>query len=282
MMIDRKWIEQLISMALQEDLGERGDLTSSAILDGEEQGKAKIVARQEGILAGVEICRLVFNQVDSSVESQVLKNDGQFLSDGEVVLQLQGSLKSLLMAERTALNFLAHLSGIATLTHQFVEAIRGFPVKLLDTRKTTPGWRMLEKYAVKVGGGTNHRMGLYDMILIKENHIRSVGGINTAVQKCLDHLRREGITARIEIEVTSLDELKEALALTVDQIMLDNMSVSEIRQAVAITSGRVPLEASGTITLENIREIAATGVDFISVGKITHSAPAFDFSMLVE
>ena len=282
MMIDRKWIEQLISMALQEDLGERGDLTSSAILDGEEQGKAKIVARQEGILAGVEICRLVFNQVDSSVESQVLKSDGHFLSAGEVVLQLQGSLKSLLMAERTALNFLAHLSGIATLTHQFVEAIRGFPVKLLDTRKTTPGWRMLEKYAVKVGGGTNHRMGLYDMILIKENHIRSVGGINTAVQKCLDHLRREGITARIEIEVTSLDELKEALALTVDQIMLDNMSVSEIRQAVAITSGRVPLEASGTITLENIREIAATGVDFISVGKITHSAPAFDFSMLVE
>ena len=282
MMIDRKWIEQLISMALQEDLGERGDLTSSAILDGKEQGKAKIVARQEGILAGVEICRLVFNQVDSSVESQVLKSDGQFLSAGEVVLQLQGSLKSLLMAERTALNFLAHLSGIATLTHQFVEAIRGFPVKLLDTRKTTPGWRMLEKYAVKVGGGTNHRMGLYDMILIKENHIRSVGGINTAVQKCLDHLRREGITARIEIEVTSLDELKEALALTVDQIMLDNMSVSEIRQAVAVTSGRVPLEASGTITLENIREIAATGVDFISVGKITHSAPAFDFSMLVE
>ena len=281
-MIKHKWVGQLIAMALREDLQRRGDLTSSAILSSDEHGKARIIARQGGVLAGVEVCGLVFRQVDSTVEFQILKSDGQLLSNGEVVLQLQGSLRSLLVAERTALNFLAHLSGIATMACQYVEAIRDFPARLLDTRKTTPGWRMLEKYAVKVGGGTNHRMGLYDMILIKENHIRSAGNITTAVQSCRNYLRREKIDAPIEVEVTSLDELKEALALSVDQIMLDNMSIERMRQAVAITKGRVPLEASGTITLENIREIAATGVDFISVGRITHSAPAFDFSMLVE
>jgi|Deesub1362B_J571_1020462.scaffolds.fasta_scaffold03006_2 nicotinate-nucleotide pyrophosphorylase (carboxylating) len=270
----------LIRMALQEDLGGTGDLTSEAIFADEVAG-ARIVAKQEGVLAGLPVAVEVFRTLSREVEAKPGLEEGHRFARGQVILELEGPVLALLKAERTALNFLGRLSGIATLTAQFVHELEGTNCRLLDTRKTTPGWRKLEKYAVAMGGGWNHRMGLYDMVLIKDNHITAAGGIRPAVERVKRFLREKGQSVRIEVEVTDLKQLSEALQLDVQQIMLDNMDLETMRKAVEMAGGHVALEASGNVRLENVREIARTGVDFISVGALTHSAPVCDFSMKI-
>lgn len=271
----------LIEKALEEDLGDRGDITSDAIFSSQ-AGEARIVAKQEGILAGAPVAAEVFRHVDGQTRVEFLLEDGSTFAKGDEIARIAGKVRSLLRAERTALNFLGRLSGIATFTRRFVEAVEGTGCKILDTRKTTPAYRVLEKYAVRMGGGVNHRFGLYDMVLIKDNHIAAAGGVSQAVERVRSYLHSKGIASKIEVEVTSLAQLQEALALKVDRIMLDNMSLEEMRRAVEIAAGRVLLEASGNVTLERVRAIAETGVDFISVGALTHSAPVCDFSMRME
>jgi nicotinate-nucleotide pyrophosphorylase (carboxylating) len=217
----------------------------------------------------------VFQTVDSGIAVEELAQDGEPLASGEVVAHLRGPLAGILTAERVALNFLTRLSGIATLTSRFVNAVAPYPAVILDTRKTIPGWRKLEKYAVRCGGGRNHRLGLYDQVLVKDNHIAACGSISKAVER----VRAAALGVPIEVEVRTLAELEEALALGVDRILLDNMDLPTLREAVRLAGGRVPLEASGGITLENVVQVAACGVDFISVGALTHSAPALDLSL---
>ncbi|HHM23442.1 MAG TPA: carboxylating nicotinate-nucleotide diphosphorylase [Bacteroidetes bacterium] len=271
----------LIEKALEEDLGDRGDITSDAIFSSQ-VGEARIVAKQEGVLAGAPVAAEVFRHVDGQTRVEFLLEDGSTFAKGDEIARIAGKVRSLLRAERTVLNFLGRLSGVATLTRRFVEAVEGTGCKILDTRKTTPAYRVLEKYAVRMGGGVNHRFGLYDMVLIKDNHIAAAGGVSQAVERVRSYLHSRGIASKIEVEVTSLAQLQEALALKVDRIMLDNMSLEEMRRAVEIAAGRVLLEASGNVTLERVRAIAETGVDFISVGALTHSAPVCDFSMRME
>jgi len=273
-----KHVRMLIHMALQEDLNEIGDLTSDAIFS-DERGRAEIVAKAAGILAGAEVSRQVFLTVDPELNIRLKTADGSELVAGQTVMELEGKVRSLLRAERTALNFLGRLSGIATLTNRFVRSVAETRCRILDTRKTTPGYRELEKYAVRMGGGLNHRMGLYDMVLIKDNHIAAAGGIRPAVEKVREYLAKKGITAQIEVEAATLQQVHEAADLNVDRILLDNMSLDQLREAVRRVNGRLPLEASGNVTLESVRAVAETGVDFISVGALTHSAPVLDFSM---
>ena len=272
-------IKQLIRLALSEDIGKR-DLTSDSVVKSRLYGKAIIVAKEQGVLAGLPIAEMVFKTVNPKVVFKTLKQDGQKVKKGERVAWIQGNVKGILSAERTALNFLQRLSGIATLTARYAEKINGTKTKILDTRKTTPGLRILEKYAVKVGGGQNHRMGLFDMILIKENHIRAAGGISEAVNKAKSKYPRQ----KIEVEARNLYELKEAIESGPDWIMLDNMKISQMTKAVKMirpASPAIKIEASGSVDLKNIRRIALTGVDFISVGALTHSAPALDLSVIL-
>ena len=276
--IDDK-IRHLIELSLSEDIG-KGDLTSEAVIDEGVLAKGIIVAKEEGVLAGLDIAKTVFLQSDPDFVFESPFKDGNKVMRGEEVATLKGRAKSILSGERTALNFLQHLSGIATLTSKYVERVKDTGIKILDTRKTTPGLRWLEKYAVKMGGGENHRMGLFDMILIKENHIKAVGSISKAVQKA----KAKYPMKKIEVETRNLGEVKEAVNSEVDWIMLDNMSTDEIKKAVkVIRSSRkeTKIEASGRIDLNNVRELALTGVDFISMGALTHSAPALDFSLLL-
>lgn len=276
--IDSK-IRHLIQLALSEDIGKR-DLTSEAVVGNRLSGKAIILAKQQGILAGSIVAKTVFQMVNPKIVFKLLKKDGQRIKKGEKVALIQGKVQSILSAERTALNFLQRLSGIATLTARYVEEIKGTKTKILDTRKTTPGLRILEKYAVKAGGGENHRMGLFDMILIKENHIRAGEGIKDAIRRA----RSKHPEQNIEVEVRNLSQLKEAVELKSDWIMLDNMRIQQMKKAVRmIRSGNpnVRIEASGGINLRNVRAIALTGVDFISVGALTHSAPALDLSLIL-
>ena len=274
--------EDLIQRALLEDLGGAQDWTSTLLLDTPRLGSAGVIARSAGILAGLAAAKAVFAQVDPDLSVKVRLSDGERFQAQERVLDIQGSLGSILTAERTALNFLQHLSGIATITDQFVQQVQGTGATILDTRKTTPGLRELEKSAVRAGGGENHRFGLHDMILIKENHIQAAGSIPSAVNKIRAGLAENQLTLRIEVEVTTLAEVQTVLPLTVDRIMLDNMTVSEIAEAVQIVAGRSETEVSGGVTRATVRELALTGVDFISVGALTHSAPAADFSLLVD
>lgn len=276
--IDDK-IGDLIDSALSEDIG-KGDLTSEATIDENLLANGIIVAKKEGVIAGLEIARMVFSRLDSNLVCQSSFKDGNKVVRGEEVATLRGRVKSILSGERTALNFLQRLSGIATLTSEYVEKTKDTGVKILDTRKTTPGLRALEKYAVKMGGGENHRMGLFDMMLLKENHIRTVGSISAAIQKAKTKYPNE----KIEVETKNLDEAKEAASLGVDWIMLDNMSIVEMKESVKVIRSRnkdIKIEASGSIDLNNVRKVALTGVDFVSVGALTHSAPAFDFSLLL-
>ncbi len=268
----------LINRALQEDLGEKGDITSQAIFQ-ETIGIAAIKTKQKGVLAGIEIAKQVFLTVDPTSNIEKFKQDGENFCDDEAVLRISAPVKSLLQAERTALNFLGRLSGIATLTDKYVDRISGQKCQILDTRKTTPGWRYLEKYAVEKGGGTNHRIGLHDMVLIKDNHIHAAGGITQAVKNVRFYLKKNRISPEIEVEVADVEQLREVISLKVDRIMLDNMSMDSMKQAVEINKNGTPLEASGNITLSNISQIASLGVDYISIGAITHSAPCADFSM---
>lgn len=266
-------------MALAEDLGERGDVTSIATIPVDQQAVARITAKSPGVIAGLPLVNAVFRQVDPQVLIQLHVEDGAHVVPKVVVAELSGSTRSLLTGERTVLNFLQRLSGIATLTAQFVAAVYGTQARILDTRKTTPGWRSLEKYAVRMGGAVNHRLGLYDMVMIKDNHIDAAGGITQAVAAVRASSLADGLA--IEVEVRTLHELREALSLNVDRIMLDNMDEAMMREAVAITAGKTPLEASGNMSLGRVRAVAETGVDYISVGALTHSAPALDLSMKI-
>lgn len=269
----------LIDLAIAEDIGP-GDATSEAILAADVVLKGQIIAKSAGIVAGLPVAEAVFRRVHPDIEFTACVDDGQEVVPGELVAEISGPGRSLLAAERTALNFLQRMSGIATLTRRFVDAVACTSAAILDTRKTLPGYRVLDKYAVRMGGGLNHRMSLYDMILIKDNHVTAVGGIIPAVARA----RTARPDLPIEVEVRNLDELRQALSITppVERIMLDNMSLEEMRRAVSIAAGRVPLEVSGNVTLEGVAEVAATGVDYISVGALTHSVKALDVSMEVR
>ncbi len=273
--LDPREVERAVLSALAEDLP-AGDITSDAIVPASAMSDAVLLAKEPGILAGLPVSRRVFEALDPGVAFAALFEDGRAFQTGDVLAQIRGRARSLLAAERTALNFLQRLSGIATLTRAFVRAVAGTKAKILDTRKTTPGLRALEKYAVAAGGGANHRRSLSDMMLIKDNHVRQAGGVEEA-------LRRARAAAApgflIEVEITSAAEADAALRGGADIVMLDNMTLPEMRAVVALVAGRVPLEASGGVTLDSAAEIAATGVDFISVGALTHSARAMDISL---
>lgn len=274
-----KEFDALLELALEEDLADVGDVTSEAIF-GDEICDAVLTSKDRGVLAGIELFEGVFRKIDPSVKVTRLRNDGDVLAKGDRVARLSGRTRSLLSGERTAINFLAFLSGIATGTRAYVEAARGRgKAVILDTRKTLPGYRKLSKYAVVVGGGRNHRMGLFDMVLIKDNHIDAAGSLTGAVDRVRDRWKDR---FRIEVECRTLDEVREAMKAGVDVIMLDNMDSGTAAQAVALGDGKVLFESSGDMTPERVAEYAPTGVDFISVGKLTHSVKAFDFSMLIE
>ena len=270
----------LIRAAIEEDVGS-GDVTSQYFIPELTRSKAKIMAKEAGVLSGIETALEVFRQIDKGLGIWARKADGDAFEIGDVVLEVEGRTRSILTAERTALNFLQRLSGIATTTRRYLAAVKPHPVKLLDTRKTTPGWRLLEKAAVKDGGGTNHRIGLYDQVMVKDNHHMACGQLD-ALQSAIDRVRKDRPGIKVQLEAASLEQVADFLALRgVDMILLDNMSVAELRQAVQINEGRVFLEASGGITLDTIKDVAATGVDAISVGALTHSSKAVDLSLEV-
>ena len=271
-------IKPLIEFAFREDIGS-GDITSNSIIPGELIAQASMKAKSSGIIAGLSVAEYVFRLLDPSVVWQPLIKDGDQVNDGEIIVRIKGSYRSLLTGERTALNFLQRISGIATATSKYVEVLKGTHTQILDTRKTVPGFRILDKYGVKMGGGTNHRIGLYDMVLIKDNHIKIAGGIKNAVIQVRKNIK-EGI--KIEVETTDLQEVRQALEMGVDMIMLDNMTNKMMAEAVTIIKGNAKIEASGNMTLERVKEVAATGVDFISIGALTHSVKAMDISMNIE
>lgn len=265
-----------IALALAEDIGS-GDMTCQYFVSQDEERAAHIVAKETGIAAGVEVAAEVFAKVDSRLRVIVRGPSSTPVRAGDVVLEVQGRVRSILTAERVALNFLQRLSGVATLTSQFVEAVAGTRAKILDTRKTTPCLRALEKAAVRAGGGTNHRFGLFDMVMVKDNHLVSR---SVSLAEAIRRFRAEHPTLRVELEADTLEQVREFLALeNVDVILLDNMSLAQMREAVELSAGRVLLEASGGVTLKSVRAIAETGVDYISVGALTHSASALDFSL---
>jgi nicotinate-nucleotide pyrophosphorylase (carboxylating) len=270
-------LHNLIRRALEEDLGP-GDVTTSSVLTGEEKGFALAIAKADMVVAGIEVFKEVFFSLDPDIRFIRSTVDGQEAGPGDILAEVSGNLANILRAERTALNLLQRMCGVATHTMRFAGEIRGTQARILDTRKTMPGLRILDKYAVRVGGGSNHRMGLYDGVLIKDNHIAAAGGIAKAVARA-----RRGAphTLKVEVETGSIQEVKEAVAAGADIIMLDNMEIEEMREAVRLIGGRALTEASGNVNLSNVKRIAETGVDFISVGAITHSAPAADISLKV-
>jgi len=277
-MVPSDLLHPILRRALAEDIGP-GDVTTAAVLSGSERGHARAVAKSELVVAGAEVFREVFSLVDGSLDVTLLRRDGVCVPPGTPLAGISGRLDRILTAERTALNFFQRLSGIATLTRRFVEEVRGTRAIILDTRKTAPGLRLLDKYAVRAGGGRNHRFALFDGVLIKDNHIAAAGGIAAAVRKArgsVSHL------LKIEVECKNTAEVEEALAAGADAVMLDNMDLPVMREAVALVRGRVPVEASGNVTLANVRSVAETGVDFISVGALTHSVTASDISLDVR
>jgi nicotinate-nucleotide pyrophosphorylase (carboxylating) len=270
-------LDELVRAALAEDLG-AGDLTAAAVVPEDAVGRARIEQREAGVTAGIDVAEAVFLALDDGLSFEALAEEGEWRQPGPVA-RVEGRVRSILSGERVALNFLGRLSGVATLTARFVRAVEGTGARILDTRKTTPGLRALEKRAVRRGGGTNHRAGLDDAILVKENHAAAVGGVGEAARRALA-AAPEGVT--VEIECATLEEVKAALAAGAGRILLDNMPPDRLREAVALAGGHAELEASGGVTLENVREIAETGVDYVSVGALTHSAPALDLSLILE
>ncbi len=268
-------IDAIITSALNEDMP-YGDITSENVMPQDATSEAELMAKEAGILAGLTVAERVFCILDPKMCFKAFCNDGDVLSQGDIIAAVQGNSIAMLKGERTALNFLQRMSGIATLTQHYVKALQGTHTRLLDTRKTTPGLRILEKYAVKIGGGTNHRQNLSDMVMLKDNHIRLAGGIREAVRLVKS---RVDPSIRIEVETTSLKQVKEALNSGADIIMLDNMTMDEMQSAVGWVKGRVPLEVSGNVDLDRVRAIAALGVDYISVGRLTHSYRSLDISM---
>jgi nicotinate-nucleotide pyrophosphorylase (carboxylating) len=272
---------QLIDMALSEDLSSRGDLTCQALIQRNQKGTVQIVARKTGVLAGTPIGRMVFAKLDASVEWKALKHDGDLVAPGTIVANVSGPLATLLIGERTMLNFMTHLSGIASLTRTFVDAVAGTRARILDTRKTLPGWRLLQKYAVRCGGGTNHRMGLYDGVLIKDNHLAAWTESSSIADAVKTARIKSPSGVSIEVEVDTIEQLKDALQGAPDIVLLDNMNLDELRESVAVRDRVAPnvlLEASGGVTLSTVNSIAQTGVERISVGALTHSAPALDLA----
>ena len=274
--LPRPLIVRAISRALAEDLGTAGDITTEATVPQGIHAHASFGVRKAGVIAGLDVAKAAFHALDRSVLFKAHVGDGDSVSEGAIVARVSGEARALLTAERIALNYMCHMSGIATLTRRYVEAIRGTKARIVDTRKTTPGLRAFEKYAVRCGGGFNHRHGLFDAILIKDNHIVAAGGIGPAIAAARE---RVGHLVKIEVEVTSLIELHAALQHPIDAVLLDNMAPELLREAVRRVSGRVATEASGCITLETVRAVAETGVDFISVGALTHSAPILDLGL---
>lgn len=270
---------RLIDMALEEDLGS-GDVSANWTIPEDKQSQAELRVKAEGVLAGIDFIRLVCQRVDPSIQVETFYSDSDSVHDGDIIAKLSGSARSLLAAERTFLNFLQHLSGVATQTAEMVRAIApGSATKILDTRKTLPGYRLLQKYAVLQGGGTNHRMGLYDMVMLKENHIEAAGGIRSALEKVFDAKPTE---MKVEVEIESLDQIDAALSQNIYQVMLDNMDCETMIEGVRLLKHIRPdvkVEASGNMTLERIPDVSQTGVDFISIGALTHSVSAFDISL---
>jgi nicotinate-nucleotide pyrophosphorylase (carboxylating) len=277
--LDKELIHQFIKTALSEDVGD-GDHTSLATIEAGTQGKAKLLVKDTGILAGVELAIEIFKTVDDTLKTDVYLNDGATIAFGDVALEVSGDVRSILTAERLVLNCMQRMSGIATKTNDIVRLLEGTNTKVLDTRKTTPGMRYLEKWAVRIGGGVNHRFGLYDMILIKDNHVDYSGGIRRAIENAVNYLQTTGKTLAIEIEVRNTEELEQVLQTGhVNRILLDNFNFDNLRQAVSMIEGRYITEASGGITIDNIRDYADCGVDYISVGALTHSVKSLDLSL---
>ena len=271
-------IKSVIDYALKEDIGS-GDITTNSLIPLDLQAKATMVAKSTGVIAGLAVAECVFRSLSNDINWKALVRDGDRVSKGDLILEISGSYRALLTGERVALNFLQRMSGIATMTSNYVDLVKDYKANILDTRKTAPGLRLLDKYAVMTGGGRNHRIGLYDMVLIKDNHIKIAGGITRAVAQIKTNLPK-GI--KIEVETTTVEEVNEALAAGVDVIMLDNMSNTQMAQCVKIINGRTKVEASGNMTSQRLKEVAETGVDFISIGALTHSVIAFDISMNIE
>ena len=271
-------IDELIDLAFAEDIGD-GDHTTLCCIPDTAMGKSRLLIKEPGILAGVEIARKIFHRFDPDLKMTVYIEDGTAVKPGDVAFVVEGRVQSLLQTERLMLNVMQRMSGIATMTHRYVKKLEGLHTRILDTRKTTPGMRMLEKEAVKIGGGVNHRIGLFDMILLKDNHVDFAGGIENAISRCHDYLKAKGKDLKIEIEVRNLDELKEVMRVGgVDRIMLDNFSPELTREAVKIVGGKYEIESSGGITFDTIRDYAERGVDFVSVGALTHSVKGLDMS----
>jgi nicotinate-nucleotide pyrophosphorylase (carboxylating) len=267
-------LKDLIKRALEEDIG-YGDITTLSLIPAEQKSRGLFCAKTPGVVAGIEVCQQVFTYLDPDITFEIIKNDGDEILPGDVIAVVKGRTRTLLTGERTALNFLQRLSGIASKTKQMVDMIKGTPVRILDTRKTTPGLRVLEKYAVSIGGAHNHRFGLYDGVMIKDNHIKAVGSISKAVAAARQKVPH---TVKIEVEVETMQQLQEALDAQADIILLDNMDIYEMAKAVNIVAGRALLEASGGINEGNLLEVARTGVDFISMGALTHSVFSLDIS----
>ena len=271
-------IDELIDLAFAEDIGD-GDHTTLCCIPDTAMGKSRLLIKEPGILAGVEIARKIFHRFDPDLKMTVYIEDGTAVKPGDVAFVVEGRVQSLLQTERLMLNVMQRMSGIATVTHRYVKKLEGLHTRILDTRKTTPGMRMLEKEAVKIGGGVNHRIGLFDMILLKDNHVDFAGGIENAISRCHDYLKAKGKDLKIEIEVRNLDELKEVMRVGgVDRIMLDNFSPELTKEAVKIVGGKYEIESSGGITFDTIRDYAESGVDFVSVGALTHSVKGLDMS----
>ncbi|PTM60042.1 carboxylating nicotinate-nucleotide diphosphorylase [Desmospora activa] len=273
--MNRLHLQQLVREALNEDIG-YGDWTSEVLIPASHISQARLIAKEEGVVAGLEVAREVFAQWDPQLTFNPVVRDGAPVAPGEVLVQLEGSTRSILTAERVALNLLQRMSGIATVTQRVVRSLAGLPCRVLDTRKTTPGLRMLEKWAVQIGGGTNHRFGLSHGVMIKDNHIVAAGGLREAVE-CVR--QRVGHMVQVEVEADTLEQVREAVELDIDALLLDNMDLSTLREAVQLAQGKAWTEASGGITPENARAVAETGVDAISLGWLTHSAPALDISL---
>lgn len=275
---ERKAAGILIELAFQEDIG-TGDITTESLIPNHERRKAILIAKAAGIVAGTGIVEMVFRKLDPQIEWHPKAEDGARVEQGDVIAEFSATYRAILTGERTALNFLQRLSGIATASNTYVQALEGYNTRILDTRKTLPGFRLLDKYAVRAGGATNHRIGLYDMVMIKDNHIAVAGGISKAVKTTRDSI---GSDMKIEVETTNLEEVMEAVESGADIIMLDNMDNSTMREAVRLIGGRALTEASGNMTVERLREVAETGVDFISVGALTHSVIALDISQKIS
>lgn len=280
--LDETFYKHLISHALKEDLDIIGDITTDSTILESTTGSAKLIAKEDGVICGLDIFEAVFNYVDSSVETKYFFKDGDLIKKGDLIATMDGLLRSLLKAERTALNFIQRLSGISSFAKELADLVKDCKTEILDTRKTTPGYRYLEKYAVRVGGASNHRVGLFDMFLIKENHIKGAGSVTEAVKRAVNYRESNGIDARIEIEVQNLDMFNEAQSTETDIIMLDNMDNGTIKKCVDLNDGRKKLEVSGNLNYDRVKELANYGVDYLSLGALTHSVKSLDLTLLVQ